>query len=264
VTDPKRWLDDDGDATEAERALLRGGLDAKAPDGKKDAIWAALVGRLPPGAAGGGDGGGGGAGGGGGGGAVVATGGAALATKGKVAAVVVVGLLAVTALVAYPRVKTTTTTPTAPATEIAARTLPEPTPPARPADLPPEPLAVPIAPAPTADPTIAAPAPTTTARPRAPATSSGAIDPDALREESALVSRARDALRGGDPATALATLETARVRFPRGVLGQERQVLTIEALAASGDRTGASRKATAFLKQFPGSPLASRVRPFTE
>ena len=76
--------------------------------------------------------------------------------------------------------------------------------------------------------------------------------------------RARDALRAGDPGGALAMLEAARARFPRGVLLQERQVLTIEALAASGDRARASRQARGFLRQFPASPLASRVRPFVE
>jgi hypothetical protein len=44
---------------------------------------------------------------------------------------------------------------------------------------------------------------------------------------------------------------------------QEREVLTIEVLAASGDRAAASRKAREFLKAYPDSPHAPQLRRFT-
>jgi hypothetical protein len=110
---------------------------------------------------------------------------------------------------------------------------------------------------------------TATARaPRGPAeaspttSSSTTSSIDALREESALVASARAAVRRGDGAAALALLETARVRHPKGVLLQEREVLAIEALAQTNDAAGASRRASAFLRAFPTSPHASHVRTF--
>jgi outer membrane protein assembly factor BamD (BamD/ComL family) len=85
---------------------------------------------------------------------------------------------------------------------------------------------------------------------------------DALRDEIALVAAARAALRSGDGPGALASLEKARKQHPRGALLQEREVLTIEALAKSGDAAGASRRASAFLRAFPTSPHAAHVRTF--
>ncbi len=81
-----------------------------------------------------------------------------------------------------------------------------------------------------------------------------------LREESRLVGEARDALRRGDATGALAQLEQIQARFPGGVLGQEREALTIEALARSGRRAEASARATAFLQAYPTSVLAGRVQ----
>ena len=45
---PKRWLDEDGGATVAERALLRAGASIEAPRGAREAVWAALIAQLPP------------------------------------------------------------------------------------------------------------------------------------------------------------------------------------------------------------------------
>jgi hypothetical protein len=61
----------------------------------------------------------------------------------------------------------------------------------------------------------------------------------------------------------LAVLE-ARSRFPRGALGQEREALTIEALARSGQSAAARRRAEAFLRQHPNSPYLADVRRVTE
>lgn len=82
------------------------------------------------------------------------------------------------------------------------------------------------------------------------------------RWESAWVARARAQLRAGQPSQALQTLSEVQARVPGGVLGQEREALAIEALAASGQRSEASRRAAAFLDRFPNSPHASRVQVF--
>jgi outer membrane protein assembly factor BamD (BamD/ComL family) len=81
-----------------------------------------------------------------------------------------------------------------------------------------------------------------------------------LEDESALLQDARDALRGGDFAKALATTERARKRFPHGALGQEREVIAIDALSGSGRREEAAKRARSFLQTYPRSPLAPRVR----
>ena len=81
-----------------------------------------------------------------------------------------------------------------------------------------------------------------------------------LREESVAVLDARSALRSGDAAKSLSLLEQARVRFPHGALGQEREALTIEALAQSGQTAAARRRAESFLRVHPTSPYATDVR----
>ena len=81
-----------------------------------------------------------------------------------------------------------------------------------------------------------------------------------LAEESRMVLEARNALRSGDPGAALRLLEAARIAFPDGGLVQEREALTIEALARSGQREVASRRAEAFLRDYPKSPHAADVR----
>lgn len=81
-----------------------------------------------------------------------------------------------------------------------------------------------------------------------------------LREESALVLRARERLRAGDPAGALRLLADARSRFPQGALGQEREALTIEALAAERNTGEARAHAEEFLRENPDSPHGARVR----
>jgi hypothetical protein len=81
-----------------------------------------------------------------------------------------------------------------------------------------------------------------------------------LREESVAILEARSALRAGDPARSLTLLEQARVRFPRGALGQEREALTIQALAQSGEHASARRRAVTFLRAHPQSPYVADVR----
>ncbi len=84
----------------------------------------------------------------------------------------------------------------------------------------------------------------------------------ALGEESVAVLEIRRTLRAGDASGALRLLEQARQRFPHGALGQEREALSIEALAKSGSPDAAARKADAFLRAHPKSPYAADVQSF--
>ena len=86
----------------------------------------------------------------------------------------------------------------------------------------------------------------------------------ALGDESAAVLAIRGALRAGDARSALRLLEQARLKFPHGALGQEREALTVEALAKAGNMKAASRKAEAFLRAHPTSPYASDVMAYTD
>jgi len=81
-----------------------------------------------------------------------------------------------------------------------------------------------------------------------------------LRDESLAVLEARRTLRSGDAAQALRLLDQARQRFPKGALGQEREALTIEALAKSGNAASAKRRAQAFLHAYPKSPYAADLQ----
>lgn len=81
------------------------------------------------------------------------------------------------------------------------------------------------------------------------------MDPEGtLREESRLLVAARATLRAGDCPGALGQLDALRARFPSGVLGQEREVLTIQALACAGRGDEAGQRASAFLRAYPASP----------
>jgi hypothetical protein len=83
-----------------------------------------------------------------------------------------------------------------------------------------------------------------------------------LKEESALLLRARTELRAGALAAAFATLEASRQRFTAPELSQEREALVIELLYRSGERTAAAGRAREFLARFPESPHAAAVRTF--
>ncbi len=80
-----------------------------------------------------------------------------------------------------------------------------------------------------------------------------------LAEEGRVVLDARRALRDGDAASALRRLEAAHAAFSGGALAQEREALTIEALAQLGRREAAAARAQAFLRAYPGSPHAAAV-----
>jgi hypothetical protein len=86
---------------------------------------------------------------------------------------------------------------------------------------------------------------------------------DGLRIESAMLTVAQSQLRGKNPVDALATLRALAQKIPNGVLGQEREVLTIQALAASGNVGEARRRARAFVSAHPNSPHAPLLHKLT-
>jgi hypothetical protein len=97
-------------------------------------------------------------------------------------------------------------------------------------------------------------------QPRTSARKPAADAPAGLRDELALVEAVSRATKAGNGALALSQSLEYKRRFPRGKLALEAQVLHIEALALAGNRTEASRLAQSFLKRYPDSPVAARIR----
>ncbi|MFT3773663.1 MAG: hypothetical protein QM820_50455 [Minicystis sp.] len=272
---PKRWLDDPGSTSGVERDLLRAGLSVDPPPGAQGEVWAALLSKLPPPGGGPpGDGGGSTAA-----GKAASAGKAAVAAKASGAGAVAAGAgilksaligagSAVVLIAGYSAVAPSTPDPLPPPAVVA--------PPADPPPLAaPAPLRAAVAPSVTASavPSAEPAAPRHVAvdpRPAVSATASATVEPAAaaaeretmLREESRMVAEARDALRRGDAGGALTMLEQIRAKFPGGVLAQEREALSIEALARSGRKGDAAARAAAFVKAYPTSPLAARVQQF--
>jgi Outer membrane lipoprotein len=87
---------------------------------------------------------------------------------------------------------------------------------------------------------------------------------DQLSAESALLTQARAELRKGDASGAEQLLNRLQARFPKGVLGQEREVLAIEVLAARGNTAAAKRRAQAFISSFPESPHSAQLSRFEQ
>lgn len=81
-----------------------------------------------------------------------------------------------------------------------------------------------------------------------------------LRLELEALDRARARLAAGEALGALGLLDKYARAYPHGRLGLEAEVLRIDALAKSGQRDMARRRAEAFLRRHPNSVLASRVR----
>lgn len=81
-----------------------------------------------------------------------------------------------------------------------------------------------------------------------------------LEQELKLLSAARDGLKRGDSSQAMQHLEEHERRFPSGILAMEARALGVDALCAGGRREAAREAAEAFLKRWPESPLAARVR----
>jgi hypothetical protein len=85
-----------------------------------------------------------------------------------------------------------------------------------------------------------------------------------LEAEASLLAKARVQLRGGSPEAALSTLSKLQREFPSGALTQERDVVTVEALAASGNASAAAHKAQAFIAAHPTSPHSATLQRFVE
>lgn len=124
-------------------------------------------------------------------------------------------------------------------------------------------------------PYTAPPAPGERTQPRAPATAPrpepATVQPEPaprrspapdLAAELAQLQRARAAIDAHDPDAALLHLGEHARRFPDGQMREDRQLLQVEALCARGDAPQARAEAGRFLRQFPGSPHADRVRSF--
>ncbi|MGK3990129.1 hypothetical protein WME99_44205 [Sorangium sp. So ce136] len=105
---------------------------------------------------------------------------------------------------------------------------------------------------------VASPPRSTTAASRA--RSAPVAPADALREQVALIDRARDALGAGDAAGCLSELDAYDRRFPRSAMGEEATVLRIEALIRLGARARAADLGRRFLASRPTSPHAAGVR----
>jgi len=85
-----------------------------------------------------------------------------------------------------------------------------------------------------------------------------------LVEEGRLLAQAHQLVQAGRSQEALEVLGLSQARYPRSVLYQEREVLTIEALDATGASGAAKQRATRFLKRYPSSPHAGRLQRFAE
>jgi hypothetical protein len=86
----------------------------------------------------------------------------------------------------------------------------------------------------------------------------------ALAAELGALDAVRARLAGGDANGALAKLEEYARTYPRGRLVLEAEVLRIDALAKSGQRSAAKKRAETFLQRHPKSVLASRVRGYLD
>jgi hypothetical protein len=102
-------------------------------------------------------------------------------------------------------------------------------------------------------------------KPRQPETATPENEPprvtaSALREETRALAAVQQALRDGQPENALGLLDSQERAFPNGSLQAERAAARVLALCA-GHRAIAARAAAAeFLRNYPESPIANRVR----
>jgi len=110
-------------------------------------------------------------------------------------------------------------------------------------------------PAPVQRPAVSAPAVAEPA-PAPAATPAAAL----LTEELGALDHARVALVNGEGRRTLDELDAYDRRFPSGRLQIEAEVLRIDALAKLGRKDAARQRAEAFLRRYPNSVLATRVR----
>ena len=281
MTTPKRWIDSQSDADDFERSVLRAELDAAPPVGAESDVLKRVMAAVGPiGLGGSGPSGpvapatGGAVG-----GAAIAKSAATLVTLGKGFALGIgVSVAAATAnhyLVEGSSLETSPPAATAPRTapmSSSARSMAQSAPrvESRAKETPNDLSTPPVTPS---NSNRAPGVPVTEKEPpaeRAPSAPSVASFPaqeaelaaSRLKEEAALLRRARAELRAGALAAAFATLEASRQRFTAPELSQEREALAIELLYRSGERAAAASRAREFLARFPESPHAAAVRVF--
>lgn len=97
--------------------------------------------------------------------------------------------------------------------------------------------------------------------PRAPVSES---ESSTFDEELALLTAARSGLHSQDIPSCLQAIERYERRFGTGLFAEEMQVIRIDALASSGERTRAHALAQKFLTQNPTSAYAGRVGSLAE
>jgi outer membrane protein assembly factor BamD (BamD/ComL family) len=83
-----------------------------------------------------------------------------------------------------------------------------------------------------------------------------------LSAELGAIDKARSALAGGDASGALSQLDAYSRTYPRGRLALEAEVLRIDALARSGQRDAARKRAELFVRRHPNSVLKARVQAY--
>jgi outer membrane protein assembly factor BamD (BamD/ComL family) len=82
---------------------------------------------------------------------------------------------------------------------------------------------------------------------------------ETLAAERSLLDEARSALRAGDASGALRDLDLHAQRFPAGILAEERDAMTVEALVAAGRADDARAAGARFRGAHPGSLLQPMV-----
>lgn len=85
-----------------------------------------------------------------------------------------------------------------------------------------------------------------------------------LTRELTVLDAARAALAAGRTSAALSLLSAYSRDFPHGRLEIEAEVLRIDALASSGRGAAARKRAAAFVRRYPDSVFAERVRGFLD
>lgn len=114
--------------------------------------------------------------------------------------------------------------------------------------------------APSAEPAAA----THVAERSAPPVASSSPKESHLAEERALLEMGRTALARGQVEAALAAARSHERTYPRGKLGEEREVLLVQALAASGQKDAARDRAERFVHAHPSSIFVPAIRAAVE
>jgi len=141
----------------------------------------------------------------------------------------------------------------------ASAPTPQATPPANGGTLPPLPLPLPPTPQ---QPRAAERTNTPESERSLPALRNAASAPE-LARELLVLERARNAVSAGAAARALSALDEYSAEFPGGTLRAEAAALRVEAVGL-GDPERGRALAAAFLRDYPTSPLSTRVRALSE